>query len=94
MKASKIGAILIVVGVIIVIASRTAEQQERHEIYNQRMQYIEEHYPPGTYRGPEVAEYLFKPYPPAQASGFANLGIIIAGVGLFIILSKVVQEMK
>lgn len=56
------------------------------------MKYIEEKYPPGTYRPPEAAEYLFSPIPPQPANGFVQLGKILAGIGILTIFIKLVQK--
>ena len=92
MKGVKIGVILLVIGIAVAVVSWQIEQQQIREVMDRRWEYIENEYPAGVYRGPEVSEYILKPIPPQPASGGVNLGKIMAGIGLLIIFIKAVQK--
>jgi len=90
MKGTKIGAILVIIGVaVVIVASRIVREQEK-AVYDKRMEYIEKKWP--TYRPPEAADYLFSPIPRQPASDFVDLGKIITGIGILTIFIKLVQK--
>lgn len=91
-QGMKIGAILLIIGISIVVVSSKIEQDQVQAVINARMDYINQRYPPGSYRGPEVADYLFSPIPPQPASSGVYLGKCLAGVGVLIIFIKIVQK--
>jgi len=90
--AYTVGAILILLGITLYIINHSIEQEQYQAESERRWNYIQEEYPPGAYRGPEVSEYLFQPYPIPPARGVKNFGLLLAGIGTLIIFIKIIQE--
>jgi len=92
-QGMKIGAIILIVGISIAVISFNVEKDQERAVYEQRMEYLRQKYPPGVYRPPSVAEYLFAPIPPQSAMGGVYLGEFLAAVGALIIFIKFVQKL-
>ena len=89
MKVLKAGALLAVIGIVLIFVGFFMVENEKSKEYSRRAQFLQE-------KGTEISQsqyerILFAPYLPMPSESLVGVGWILAGIGVLTVFIKLVQ---